>query len=273
MQKITFSTLFLLLYLLPASGQEARRIVSLAASITKNIYLLGAGDRLAGCTRYCVTDPADSVVVVADAVNVNMERVVLLRPDIVLVSGLTHPRIVSGLERAGVKTRRLDLPRDFDEICRQLDTLGAITGNARRAAEINRACRERLAVVEERLAGLPGARPRVFFQLGADPLFTALPGTFMDDYIARAGGENIAARLDNGIVSREFVLVAAPDAILVTAMGMTGDEQVRQWRKIAALPAVRSGRVFVVDDSVCSPTPVTFAGVVEEISRLIHPVP
>lgn len=268
MHKILLS-ITLLFHLLAASGQEARRVVSLAASITKNIYLLGAGERLVGCTRYCATDPADSVAVVADAVSVNMERVVLLRPDIVLLSGLTHPRIVEGLERAGLKTRRLDQPRDFDEICSQLELLGEITGNPERARHINKECRERLDIVARR-ATEREERPRVFFQIGADPLFTALPNTFMDDYITRAGGVNIAANLDNGIVSREFVLLAAPDAILITAMGIAGDEQVERWNKSAALPAVRSRRVFTINDSLCSPTPVTFAGGVEEIFRLIH---
>ncbi|MDR2130002.1 MAG: helical backbone metal receptor [Odoribacteraceae bacterium] len=273
MKRIAITGIFIAI-LLQANGQEARRVVSLAASITKNLYLLDAGDHLVGCTRYCVTGPASSIPVVADAVSVNMERVALLRPDVVLASGLTHPRIVSGLERMGIKVVRLGQPKDFDEICLQLEQLGELTGTLDRARAINRACRERLEVVEKRVAARKGeARPRVFFQVGADPLFTALAGTFMHDYITRAGGENIAARLDNGIVSREFVLLSAPDVILITAMGIAGDEQVKKWRAITSLPATRSGRVYLIDDTICSPTPVTFTEGVEEIARLVHSLP
>jgi iron complex transport system substrate-binding protein len=271
MKKIIITGL-LLLALLAAGAQEARRIVSLAANITKNLYLLGAGDRLVGCTRYCETDPADSIPVVADAVNVNMERVVRAHPDVVLVSGLTHPRIVSGLERLGLKTVRLDQPRDFEEVCQQLELLGEYAGKRELAARINQECRERMRAIGERVATQEG-RPKVFFQIGADPLFTALPGTFMDDYITRAGGVNVAAGLDNGIVSREFVVRAAPDVILITAMGIAGDGQAAKWREIPSLPAVRSGRMFTLDDAICSPTPVTFAEAVEEIVRLMHPAP
>jgi iron complex transport system substrate-binding protein len=270
MKRIVITGILLAL-LLPAGGQEARRVVSLAASITKNLCLLGARDRLVGCTRYCDPGAGDSIPVVADALSVNMERVALLRPDVVLVSGLTHPRVVSGLERLNLKVTRLGQPRDFDEICRQLEELGAITGQRDRAAAINSACRARLAAVDTLVAARGEPRPRVFFQIGAAPLFTALRGTFMHDYITRAGGENIAAALDNGIVSREFVLLEAPDVILITAMGTASDEQARAWRKSTSLPAVRHRRVFLLDDEICSPTPVTFVEAVEEIARLIQP--
>lgn len=262
-----------MLLLLPASGQESCRVVSLAPSITKNLYLLGAGDCLVGCTRYCVTAPGETIAIVADAVNVNMERVALLRPTVVLASGLTHPRIVSGLERLGLKVTRLDQPRDFDEICSQLEILGDITGKQDVAVRVNRESRARVQVIEQQVSARRAPPPRVFFQIGDDPLFTALPGTFMHDYIVRAGGENIAGQLSEGIVSREFVLLAVPDVILVTAMGTTGDEQVKRWQEIPSLPAVRSGRVYPVDDSICSPTPAAFAEAVEAIARLIHPAP
>ncbi|MDR1414349.1 MAG: ABC transporter substrate-binding protein [Odoribacteraceae bacterium] len=268
MKKIIFTALFLLT-LLATGVAEARRIVSLSANITKNLYLLGAGDRLVGCTRYCETDPADAVPVIADALSVNMERVALSRPDVVLASGLTHPRIVSGLERLGLKVTHLNQPCDFEEICHQLELLGELTGKQEVAAEINRASRERIEATARRVAAF-ASRPAVFFQIGADPLFTALPGTFMHDYIVRAGGRNIAEGLSNGVVSREFVARSAPDAILITAMGTAGDRQEATWRAIGSLPASRAGRIFTLDDSICSPTPMIFAETVEQIANLIH---
>ena len=252
--------------LLPGCAQEAQRIVSLASSITKNLYLLEAQGRIVGCTRYCETDPADSIPIIADAVNVNMEQVLQLRPDIVLASGLTHPRILEGLKRLGIHTLRLNQPVHFEEICQQLEQLGELSGKKELAMQINRECRERLQKVQERI---PKRRPTVFFQLGANPLFTALPNTFMDDYIRLSGGINLASGLNNGMVSKEFVLLKNPDVIFITAMGVLTQEQKKEWQKITALTAVKKDRIFLLDDSVCSPTPIVFVETVEEMAHLM----
>ena len=246
---------------------QVRRIVSLASSITKNLYLLGAQGRIVGCTRYCETDPADSIPVIADAVNVNLEQVLQLRPDIVLASGLTHPRILEGLKRLGIHTLRLNQPTHFEDICQQLEQLGELSGKKELAMQINRECRERLQKVQERIP--EGKRPTVFFQLGADPLFTALPNTFMDDYIRLSGGINLASGLNNGMVSKEFVLLKNPDVIFITAMGLLTQAQKKEWQKITALTAVKKDRIFLLDDSVCSPTPIIFVETVEEMARLM----
>lgn len=254
----------------PASGREARRIVSLAASVTKNIYLLGGEDRLAGCTRFCETAPADSIPVVGDAVNINLEKIALLRPDLVIAGGLTHPNTLKALEKLGIRTVRLFQPADFEEVCAQLLQLGYFTGKEEEARRINRESEARLRKVA---ASVPaGKRPKVFFQIGRDPLFTALPDTFMHDYIVRAGGENIAGDLTNGMVSREFVLLRNPDVILITAMGEGTADEARGWQNIQSLSAVKNKQIHLFGDEICSPTPVVFAETVEKIAAILQTV-
>jgi len=268
MCKFLFLHVAFLFLVLAGKTQDYKRIVSLAPSITRNLYLIEAQGRIAGCTRFCLTEARDSIPVVANAVNVNMERVAALKPDLVLASGLTPPKVLDGLERMGIRTLRIKQPGDFDELCEQLVQLGEIAGKKALAEKIARECKARLAGVRK---GIPaGKEPRVFMEIGANPLYTALPGSFMHDYIRQAGGVNIAGGLENASVSKEFVLVQNPEVILVVGMGVAGEEEKARWMEIKSLKAVKGKKVFSLDDYICSPTPVTFVETVEELIRMIY---
>ena len=160
-----------ILFITAITGYSQKRIVSLAASITQNLYLLGANEDIVGCTRFCITEPADSIPVVADAVNVNMEKIVALRPDIVLTGGLTPPKVLEGLERMGIKTLRLEQPKNFEEICEQFIILGELSNKKTKAESTVQECKTRL---EEAKKNIPSDRyPKVFMEIGCDPLYTA----------------------------------------------------------------------------------------------------
>ena len=240
---------FLLLFIFvitvfTGQAQTNKRIVSLAASITQNLYLLGANESIVGCTRFCITEPADSIPVVADAVNVNMEKIVALRPDIVLTGGLTPPKVLEGLERMGIKTLRLEQPKNFEEICEQFIILGELSNKKTKAESTVQECKTRL---EEAKKNIPSDRyPKVFMEIGCDPLYTALPGSFMHDYLQN------------------------PDIIFIVGMGIVGENEISKWKEINSLNAVKNDKLFPLDDYICSPTPITFVETVEELIKLLY---
>ena len=257
-----------ILFITAITGYSQKRIVSLAASITQNLYLLGANEDIVGCTRFCITEPADSIPVVADAVNVNMEKIVALRPDIVLTGGLTPPKVLEGLERMGIKTLRLEQPKNFEEICEQFIILGELSNKKTKAESTVQECKTRL---EEAKKNIPSDRyPKVFMEIGCDPLYTALPGSFMHDYIKQPGGINIAKELDNAMISKEFVLLQNPDIIFIVGMGIVGENEISKWKEINSLNAVKNDKLFPLDDYICSPTPITFVETVEELIKLLY---
>lgn len=268
MVKKSYYFICLLVLLLPGGelrAQECRRIVSLAASVSNNLYLLGVQDRIVGRTQYCLPGEKDGIPVVADAVNVNVEKVVSLKPDVVIASPLTHPRVISALQKMGIRTVYLKQPASFSDICAQLETLGGICGKAEAARRYVRECRERLAKVHKTAAG-----KKVFMQQGANPLFGVLPGSFMNDYITLLGGKNICEDVTGGVISRELVLLRNPDVIVIVTMGDMGTAEIAEWRKYSTLAAVRNDRIFSIDaDKTCSATPLTFIEVLEELSGKI----
>lgn len=248
------------------SAQECKRIVSLAASITNNLCLLDAEDRIVGCTQFCPVAGKGNIPVVADAVNVNIEKVVSLKPDIVIAGGLTHPRIVSALEKMGIRTLHWKQPKDFNEICSQLEDLGKICGKSELAARHVKESRERLAKITAQLKG----QPKIFMEQGTNPLYTVLPDSFVNDYILLLGGTNICADLKNGVISRELVLLRNPDIIIIVSMGNMGPLEKKEWEKYGTVNAVKNKQIYLVDaEEACIPTPVTFINVLEKLAKEI----
>lgn len=261
------TTIILLLTVTLFVHAENRRIVSLAASVTRNLYAIEAGDEIVGCTRFCVTDAKDSIPVVADAINVNMEKIVSLHPDIVIASGLTPPKVLEGLNRMGIRTERLKEPADFNEICSQCLLLGQLSGREENARKVVERSKARLEAIQARTQAEKAWK--VFMEIGCDPLFSALPGSFMHDYIVRSGGKNIAEGLDNAMVSKEYVLLQNPDVILVVGMGIVGEDEIGKWKAVKSLSAAKKGKIYPLDQDICSPTPATFVDTVEKIVFLL----
>lgn len=248
---------------LRSSAQEYKRIISLAASVTNNLCLLEAQDRLVGRTQYCVVPGDKDIPVVADAVNVNIEKVVSLKPDLVIAGGLTHPRIISSLQKMGIRTIHWGQPKDFNEICSQLEELGKICGKSDIAARYIKESQERLAKITERISG----KTRIFMEQGADPLYTVLPDSFVNDYILLLGGVNICGDLKKGVISRELVLLRNPDVIVIVSMGSMGETEKAEWKKYTTVNAVKNNRIFLIDaDEACTPTPVSFMNVLEKLA-------
>lgn len=255
-------TLFFLAMIFRLPAQECKRIVSLAASITNNLYLLGAQDRIVGRTQYCTIADNDNIPVVADAVNVNIEKVVSLKPDIVIAGGLTHPRIVNALKKMGIRTIHWHQPKDFNEICSQLQELGKICGKSDVADQYVKTSKERLARITSGIK----QKNKIFMQQGANPLFTVLPDSFVNDYIVLSGGTNICEDLSNGVISRELVLLRNPDIIVIVSMGDVGEAEKKEWEKYHTVNAVKNNRIFLVEaEEACTPTPVTFIKVLEKL--------
>ena len=118
-------------------------------------------------------------------------------------------------------------------------------------------------------------KPKVFLQIGTAPIVTVGRGSFADDLISLAGGLNIAGgeSLKYPRYSIEEVLIKAPDVIIITSMDPKGDSQklAEQWNRWKTIPAVRQGRVFVIDsDLVDLPSPRIIDGL-EAIAGILHP--
>lgn len=223
--------------------RAARRVVSLAPSHTEIVFALGAGDRLVGRTPACDFPPAaQAVPPVGDLFPPDYERIIGAAPDLVLMlDGQIDAR--RRLEAQGL-TVAVVQPHTLVAVAEAMRRVGRLLGvdgegpAARFEAELAAA---------GRAAG--SDPPRVFYEVGPDPLFGAGPGSFIDDLIRRAGGRNaLGGDAEWPQVSTEQLIAAAPDVIVVGGATRRDAVKARPPAGWQALPAVRAGRVLAVPD-------------------------
>jgi iron complex transport system substrate-binding protein len=253
---------------------EVRRIVSLGPANTENVFLLGAGDRLVGNTRYCVRPPAAlGKAKIGSVMQVSVEKIISLQPDLVLATAFTKPAQVNQLQQAGIRVVRLKRPVSFAEICSQFIELGIVLGLEDQARNIVLQAQQEVARIQENVAHFPPQK--VFLQIGTTPLFGSTPESFTHDFIVLAGGVNILADQGRGTTNVEKVIAANPDVIIIAIMGSesgiaAGEQQ--KWLQIPVLKATRTKRIQVINPNlVCSPSPATFAHTLGVIAALVHP--
>ena len=226
-----------------------RRIVSMAPSVTEMLFALGLGEEIVGVTDYCDYPPeAEKKPKIGGYYRPSVERIISLSPDLVVATADGYNRdVVLKLEEAGIPVYVVN-PRTVEGVIEEIERLGKVVGREREAAELAGEMRGRVEAVRRRAAAIPPSkRPRVFFEIGRDPLVTAGPNTFIDDLITLAGGINIAG--DSPMpwpkFSIETVIERKPD--LIISASHVGSPQ-SFWGRFDEIPAVRKGLVFEVSD-------------------------
>jgi iron complex transport system substrate-binding protein len=247
------------------------RIVSIAPSNTELLFALGLDDRVVGVDTYSNFPPeATRKPQMGSYLEPDLERIVAAAPDLVLAAETHVQTVLPALESLGLTTVVLE-PADLDGVFADMTLLGQVTDNATRAGALICALQTRVAALEAKVAGAP--KPRVFFELSPD-LYSAGPGSFIDDLIARAGGDNVAA--DAGAswpqLSAEAVVSANPEVILLVdhGAGVTPAQVASRpgWQHVAA---VMQGRIVTIDpDLVTRPGPRLVDGL-EAIAAALHP--
>jgi len=249
------------------------RIVSLAPSNTELLYALGLGDRVVGVTSYDDYPPeVKDKPKIGGFADVDAERVVALSPDLVVAGNIHVAKVVPALEKLGLAVVVID-PKTVDDIGARLTMLGRLTGKEQEAQEAKAKLDQRLAATAAKVKAA-GRWPRVFWMIG-DGLFTAGPGSFIDDLIAKAGGTNIAAdaKTQWPELSMEAVLKADPEVIVIPGPdgpALAGKLKADPtWQQVSA---VKAGRFVLIPDQnlVSRPGPRIVDGL-DALARELHP--
>lgn len=246
------------------------RIVSLAPSITKELESLNMTENIVGATSYCDISKKNKELIVGTATEVNIEKILLLNPDIVIALGLTKQTTINTLKNNGIAVHFIKKIQSFDDICNQAIELGKLVGKADLALSIVNRSRQKVDSMQSLIPSRHN-KLKVFFQIGAKPIFTVIPNTFMNDYIIFSGCENLAADMKRGTITRESVLRRNPDVIFIVTMGIVCDEEVKTWESYTELNAVKRKKIFILDSNIaCTPTVLSFTETLEQIIKKIY---
>jgi iron complex transport system substrate-binding protein len=225
--------------------RPAERIVTLSPHLAEIAFAAGAGAKLVGVSTF-TRHPAEAarLPVVASYGRVDIERLIALRPELVLAwqSG-NSPLQIGRLERLGVPVFVTET-RSLADIARIERLVGVLAGNADLAEARARRFENEVAELRERHSGERGIA--VFLEVWHTPMLTVNGEHLASDALRLCGGRNVfaAAKALTPLASREQLLAARPEAIITAGVGADAP---RAWRGFEALAAVRRGRIYAID--------------------------
>lgn len=240
----------------------AQRVISLAPSTTELAYAAGMGDTLLAVSAYSDYPPeAQKLEQVASWQGVNVERVLALKPDLILAwRGSTPQRVLDQFAAFGIPIFYADA-KNIDDIAHSLDALAQYSPHPQLAHQAAQAIRQQVAELKARYANNPS--PRVLLQFGTQPLFTGSAATLQSQVLSLCGAENIFAdsRVPWPQISREQVLVRKPQAIVISGSQQQIANVKAFWAPQLAVPVIaldedwfsRAGpRIVLAAQSLCS---------------------
>lgn len=248
------------------------RIVSIGPSITEFLFALGAGPRVVGADDFSDEPAAAKQVEKVGGIKVNFEKVVALRPDLVLSVKFSDGTIEK-LAGAGLMVLVVD-PQTTGDVARTAILLGRAVGSDGDA--MARDIQKRVDDVRSKTSSV-ATKPRVYHEIDAsDPtkIFTVGPGSYIQDLIEIAGGQNIAARAASAYpqLSAEEILRSDPEIIVLAAADYSAKpEQVAARAGWSVLSAVKNKRIVTIAPNLINRPGPRVGEAAEAYARLVHP--
>lgn len=211
----------------------ARRVVTLSPSLTESVCALGGCNRLVGVDRF--SNWPDSVLALprlGGLEDTPVERVVALKPDLVLAAGSV--RVIERLESLGLRVAALE-PRSFADMQRVLAQVGAALGDAPAGAALWQRLQARVHAAAARVP--PAQRGRsVYFEVASAP-YAAGEASFVGETLAALGMKNVvpAALGPFPKLNPEFVVRAQPQVLMASARALAEMGARPGWGAIGAL--------------------------------------
>ncbi len=237
------------------------KIVSLSPAMTENIFALGAAQDLVGVTTFCdYPEEAKKIYKIGDFSNPSLERIVSLKPDLVIVNLPEQMRIKRQLEKLKINIF-ISSPRTLDDIYNEIIEIGRIVKKQQAADSLVDYMKMHISRVDK------SSKKRVYIELSPRPLVTIGAPSFLNELLEMAGAENIFADLgkDYPVVPQEEVIKRNPDIIIVLHPVSIKDRM--GWQMVTA---IKNNKVYTTlnQDHLMRPGPRLIIGF-EQLKRIM----
>lgn len=243
-----------------------KRIISLSPNSTEILFALGLGDRIVGDTTWCNYPPAAKRKSHIGDSKISMEKVISLKPDLILAHAKLNISYIGRLEAAGKTVIAID-PKTYDAVMADIRMVGHATGADARAHRI--ASHMNAVRAQVRKAASKSVRRKVLFVMQPSPLWVAGPGTVVDEMAGYVNAVNIARDAAPGFnqYPSERALAKAPDIIIVGKGEKKYFLSSPIWRQTKA---ARANHIYEVDyDLLVRPGPRLADGLLQ-LSRIVR---
>ena len=265
------------------------RVVSLAPSITEILFALGLGDKVVGVTSYCNYPPEvpklveeGKVTVIGGFWNPDPEKIITLKPDLIIGSAGTPPHIQlkDRFEGLGLKVVYVHgSTRNIYDLYRDISLIAKIFDVEDRALKLINNIQTEVNNITKKLQEVNITKLKVLILLGPPSwgLISVGGDTFIDWVVSTAGGINIAQRFSGWPkLDYEYIAAQDPDVIIVSAMNMDYEEIINDMRRtlLVETKAFREGRVYILDkeaDDILMRFSPRLGKTVQLIAKILYP--
>ncbi len=222
-----------------AGNGKSPRVISLSPSITEIICKLGKQDSIVGRSSVCdYPESVTDIPVAGEFAHPNLEKVVLLKPDVLVTSSLRDMSVKTSLEQLNIKCVLLPA-ENISDYFKAVEKIGSLLGEEERARAESERVSKTLEKIAENSTG-EKARPGIYVEVWHKPLMTVGNRSFINELIEIAGGVNLASEIskDYFSCSPEWIVISNPDIIICPAMGKGGAGKVKSrdgWKKVNAV--------------------------------------
>lgn len=234
-------------------AKPAQRVVTLAPHVTELVFAAGGGARIVGTVSYSdFPAAAKSIPQVGDNRQIDIERVIAMKPDLIVVwlHGSAE-RQIEPLRALGIPLFYSE-PRQLDDIADSILRIGRLLGSDQTAQAAAAELRLKLAKLKTQYQNRPPVR--TFYQVWDKPLYTLNGQHIVSDAMRVCGGENIFANMTVAApnISIEAVLQQDPEVILSGDQRNQTSGGVNLWKPYTTMTAVRRGNLFSLNGDLLS---------------------
>lgn len=250
---------------------EPERIISIAPSITETIFALDSGDKLVGRTDYCkYPEEVENIESIGSLMEPNIEKIIDLKPDIVIASTHFKEEVLNKLEEVDIKVAVLYGEESFEGVYEVIGELGKVLNQKDKSQEITDNMNQRVENVLTRVKDID--KPSVYYVVGFGEYgdFTAGGDTFIGQIIEMAGGKNAASDVSGWKYSLESLVEKDPD-ILICSMYYNTKESLMETNGYKDLTAVKEGRLYEINNDLLELQGPRLIEGLEALAEILHP--
>jgi len=230
--------------------EKPQRIISLGPSATEIVAALGAMESLVGVTTADDYPPeVANIEKVGGMDNPSLEKILSLQPDLVLAVFGNPMTLIENLRSQKIPVFGLN-PQTVEEVLADINKVGNLIGESDEAQKVVSDIQGTIDNLKSKLTGT-GTLPKVYLETWPqEPYYTFGAGTFGDDLISLAGGENIASSIDEPYpaLATDYILFENPDCIVLAYMVQDAQQSLESRKGWQNINAVIDNRILVPKD-------------------------
>ncbi|AYD39952.1 ABC transporter substrate-binding protein [Clostridium fermenticellae] len=250
---------------------EPKRVISLSPNITEIIYALNKQGTLVGRTDYCdYPKAALKIQSLGSITDPNVEKIVELKPDLIITSSLTKPDTLKKLQQLKLNVLVLSNTESFENTYDLIKTIGNVLNENQKAYTVVSNMKQKIQNVESKIKGK--SKPSVYYIIsyGKNGDFTAGKDTFIGKMINMAGGKNAADDVMGWNYSLEKLIEKNPD-IMICSNKFNSKAGIKSANGYKDLKAVKDNKLFEINDDLIDRQGPRLADGFEALAKIIHP--